>query len=129
MRGEGGGPGTSALRPRSPGPRPPGTGSLDGLDPLLLLLLRRGRDPVHHVVPLNHPAIRLCFAGFDELPLAVGDVKLKAVLGRHKAGGTVAIQELVLGPEECPTAGRGTGRALLVSGDHPPRGCSGSPGG
>lgn len=41
---------------------------LDGLDPLVLLLLSGRRDPVDHVVPLDDSAIGLCFAGFDELP-------------------------------------------------------------
>lgn len=73
------------MRAPGPGPAPrpeaPGAHSLDGLDPLVFLLLRGGRDPVHHVVPLDHAAVRLRLAGFDELPLVVGDVKLKAVLG------------------------------------------------
>jgi hypothetical protein len=37
------------------------------------------------VVPLHYPAVSLCFAGFDELSLIVGNVKLKAVL-EHRGG-------------------------------------------
>lgn len=54
--------------------------SLDGFHPLLLLLWARGGDPVHHVVPLHHSAVRFCFAGLDDLPFVTGIVKLKAVL-------------------------------------------------
>ena len=52
---------------------------LDGLDPLVLLLLHGGQDQVHHMVSLNHPTICLHFAGFDELLLVIRDIKLKAV--------------------------------------------------
>lgn len=57
-----------------------GPHSLDGFHPLLLLLWARGGDPVHHMVPLHYSAIRLCFAGLDDLPFVTGIVKLKAVL-------------------------------------------------
>lgn len=37
------------------------------------------------MVPLHYPAVSLCFAGFNELSLIVGNVKLKAVL-EHRGG-------------------------------------------
>ena len=40
------------------------------------------------MVPLDHAAVGLSFAGFDELPLVVGDVQLEAVLGRQARGRT-----------------------------------------
>ena len=52
----------------------------DALDPLALLLGRRGRDPVHSVVPLHHAPVGLCLAGLDDLVLVVRDVQLEAVL-------------------------------------------------
>lgn len=52
----------------------------DGLHPLLLLLEAGGGDPVHHVVPLHHAAVRLGLAGFDDLPLVARVIELEAVL-------------------------------------------------
>lgn len=56
---------------------------LDGFDPLLLLLRRGGRYPVHYVVALDDPPVRLGLAGLDHLTLVVGVVELKTVLGRQ----------------------------------------------
>lgn len=56
---------------------------LDGFDPLLLLLRRGGRYPVHYVVALDHPPIRLGLAGLDHLTFVVGVVELEAVLRRQ----------------------------------------------
>ena len=53
---------------------------LDALDPVLLLLRRRGRDAVHRVVPLHHSPVSLRLTGLNHLVFVVGDVKLKAVL-------------------------------------------------
>lgn len=39
------------------------------------------------MVSLHYPTISLGFAGFDELALIVGDVKLKAVLGYRGGSG------------------------------------------
>ncbi len=57
---------------------------LDGFDPLLLLLWRGGWYPVHNVVALDDPPVRLCLAGLDYLTFVVGVVELEAVLGRHQ---------------------------------------------
>lgn len=57
---------------------------LDGFDPLLLLLWRGGRYPVHDMVALDDPPVRLGLAGLDHLTFVVGVVELKAVLGRDQ---------------------------------------------
>ena len=54
---------------------------LDGLDPLLFLLSRGRRYPVHRVVALDDPAVRLRLTRLDHRTLVVGVVELKAVLG------------------------------------------------
>jgi len=40
---------------------------LDTLDPIVFLLLRRGRHPVHSVLPLHNLAITVRLAGLDHL--------------------------------------------------------------
>lgn len=55
-------------------PRSRGVYLLDGFDPLLLLLRRGGRNPVHHVVALDNPSVRLRLAGLDHLTFVVGVV-------------------------------------------------------
>ena len=53
---------------------------LDRFDPLLLLLRRGRRYPVHHVVALDDTTVRFRLAGLDHLTLVIGVVQLKAVL-------------------------------------------------
>ena len=57
---------------------------LDGFDPLFLLLRCGGRYPVHYMVALNDPPVRLCLTGLDDLTFVVGVVELKTVLGTHQ---------------------------------------------
>lgn len=59
---------------------------LDALDPLFLLLGRRGRNPVHGVVALHHAPVGLGLTGLDYLVFIVWDIKLKAVLRIKKRG-------------------------------------------
>lgn len=57
---------------------------LDGFDPLLLLLRRGGRYPVHYVVALDDSPVRLRLAGLDHLTFVVGVVELEAVLRERR---------------------------------------------
>lgn len=59
---------------------------LDALDPLFLLLGRRGRDPVHGVVPLHHAPVGLRLTGLNHLVFIVRDVELEAVLKKREDG-------------------------------------------
>lgn len=65
---------------------------LDGFDPLLLLLRRGGRYPVHYVVALYDAPVRLCLAGLDHLTFVAGVVELEAVLGRRQGAQKVTSQ-------------------------------------
>ena len=60
---------------------------LDGFDPLLLLLRRGRRYPVHHVVALDDTTVCFRLAGLDHLTLVVGIVQLKAVLLMERSRG------------------------------------------
>ena len=57
---------------------------LDGFDPLLLLLRRGSRYPVHYMVALNDSPVRLRLAGLDHLTFVVGVVELEAVLKERR---------------------------------------------
>lgn len=56
---------------------------LDAVDPFVLLLGCGGGDAVHHVVSFHYSPISLCLTCLDQLTAVVGDVQLKAVLGRR----------------------------------------------
>lgn len=59
-------------------------GSLDAVDPFILLLCGRGGDPIKSVVALDDAAVCLRLAGLDHLIFVVRDEELKAVLGRSR---------------------------------------------
>lgn len=58
--------------------------SLNAVDPFILLLCGRGRDPVKSVVSLDDAAVCLRLTGLDHLIFVVGDEELKAVLGESR---------------------------------------------
>ncbi len=59
-------------------------GSLDAVDPFVLLLCGRGRDPVKSVVSLDDAAVCFRLAGLDHLIFVVRDEELETVLGRSR---------------------------------------------
>ena len=87
----------------------------DGLHPLLLLLGARGGDPVHHVVALHHSAVRLRFAGLDDLAFVARVVKLETVLARQTEGRQRARGAAAAGPRR-----QGQGRLPVCAGLPPP---------
>lgn len=54
--------------------------SPDAVDPFVLLLGGRCRDPVKRVAPLHDASVCLRLTGLDHLVFVVGDEELKAVL-------------------------------------------------
>lgn len=61
--------------------------SLDAVDPLVLLLSRRGGDSVEGVVSLDDAAVCLRLAGLYHLIFVVRDEELKTVLLQNRRTG------------------------------------------
>lgn len=82
--GDEGGLDRNHRRRRTDGEREFKWGSLDAVDPFVLLLCGRGGDSVKSVVSLDDAAVCLRLAGLDHLIFVVRDEELEAVLAREE---------------------------------------------